>query len=66
MIDIFAVILICSVDCVTIHDRLSEYQTIEECVQDIPNLQEDYKTNLVTCHEGNIIEDDFTVPTLGA
>ena len=65
--DIFAVVIICSlgVDCVTVHDRLAEYITIEQCIEDIPNLKKDYKTNLITCRKGDIIKDKVT-PTYGA
>lgn len=66
--DIFALIIICGVgvDCMTIHDRIAEYTTIEQCVQDIPNLQRGYKTKLVTCHEGDMIKDNFAPKTKGA
>ena len=57
MIDIFALIIVCSLDCVTIKDRVGGYLTIEECVADIPYLQEFYGTRRVTCHEGNILDE---------
>ena len=57
MVDIFALIIVCSLDCVTIKDRVEEYLTMEECEADIPNLQEFYATARVTCHKGDILDE---------
>lgn len=65
MVDVFALIIVCSLDCVTIKDRISEYLSMEECVADIPNLQEFYATSRVTCHEGNILDEhEMELPSM--
>jgi hypothetical protein len=60
MIDIYALIIICSIGqpCYEVRDRVEEYTTISECKSSIVRLESLYNSTMVTCHKGDILEDD--------
>lgn len=62
--DIFALIFVCSIsgECIEIRDRIGAYRSVAECKLDIVNLQKSYKTNMITCHNGDILEEEYEKP----
>jgi len=49
-----------SVGCVEVRDRIDQYQSIEQCELAKDDLMIRYGSELVTCHRGDIIEDDHS------
>ena len=62
IVEIFAVIFLCNIDCITIHDRAMGYKTLKECKFDITSLKKIYKTNLIYCVQGDILKDEYLSP----
>ena len=60
MNEIYALVIICTTfgDCFEIRDRISEYKNLSQCTNELKVLKEKYKTNLIICKQGDIVEDE--------
>ncbi len=60
MNEIYALIIVCSGmgNCFEIRDNISQYKNIMQCEAELKVLKEKYKTNLIVCKQGDIVEDE--------